>query len=116
MTIEEWRTVVLRSKTRSSSSIFSNRAHAAHKCALHSEILTRLLVKLHDKMTQVGNCVNRWTKILNAIIEKGKGPMLGKLLIIQLIEADFKILLRTCMWLRNDDRIESDVIISKHNY
>ena len=49
------------------------------------------------------------------IIEKGKGPVLGKLHIIQLIEADLQLLIRVYLN-RNQEDIEIDQRISKSNY
>ena len=37
---------------------------------------------------------NRQFKALDVIAEKGKGPTVGKLRIIQLIEADLKLIIR----------------------
>ena len=36
----------------------------------------------------------RWLKVLDVILEKGKGPIIGKLRIIQLIEADLQMIIR----------------------
>lgn len=116
MSMKEWRTVVMRSKVRSCSSVFSKRTHAACKCALHSTRLTQLLVDVHNVMIKEGVYVNIWTKILDIIIEKGKGPILEKLRVTQLIEADFQLLLRIDFGLRNDANIENDDRISKYNY
>ena len=50
------------------------------------------------------------------MIEKGKGLMINKLQIIQLIEGDLQILTRIFINIRNKSRIESDNRISKCNY
>lgn len=41
--------------------------------------------------------LERWTEKLYTIIEKRKGLILGKLQITQLIEADFKLIIRICI-------------------
>ena len=88
ITYDEWEKIVKKSKRRRSSSIFSNRTHAACKCALSSRTMTELLIKFYNVIMEKGLFVERWTRILDTIIEKGKGPVLGKLRITQLIEAD----------------------------
>ena len=50
------------------------------------------------------------------MIEKGIGPTLGKLYIIQLIEVDLQLLIRVFMSHRNQGKIENDNRISKCNY
>ena len=55
-------------------------------------------------------------KILDIVIEKDKGPILGKLRTIQLIEADLQLLMRIFMGSRNKDLIKKDHRISKSNF
>ena len=50
------------------------------------------------------------------MIEKGKGPVLGKLRTIQLIEADLKPIMRILVNIRNKRNIESDNRVSNRNY
>ena len=50
------------------------------------------------------------------MIEKGKGPMIGKLRTIQLIEADLQMIMRICINNRNKYKIESNSRVSKANY
>ena len=50
------------------------------------------------------------------MIEKGKGSTVGKLRIIQLIEANLQMIMRIFMNYRNKEKIESDPRISKANY
>ena len=59
---------------------------------------------------------DRWLKILVVSIEKGKGPVLGKLRTIQLIKADLQLLMRFFVNTRNKSSIETDERISKSNY
>jgi len=53
---------------------------------------------------------------LDVILEKGKGPIIGKLRTIQLIEADLQLLMHIFIRGRNDDNIENDQRLSKFNY
>ena len=114
--IEEWRTVVMQSKVRSCSSVFSKRTHAACKCAFHRTKLTKLMVDLYNAMIREEYYVKRWIKILDVIIEKGKGPVIGTLRVIQLIEVDFQLILRIFFGMRSDKRVENDERFSKYNY
>ena len=50
------------------------------------------------------------------MIEKGKGPIVGKLCFIQLIEADLQLLIRILVNNRNKFKIEADQQIVKSNY
>ena len=50
------------------------------------------------------------------MIEKGKGPVINKLHIIQLIEADLQIIMRIVVNTRNKHAIEKDKRILKYNY
>ena len=47
-------------------------------------------------------------KTLDVIIEKGKGPIIGKFRIMQLIEADLQLLIRIFVGMRNDKLIENN--------
>jgi len=55
-------------------------------------------------------------KILDIVIKKGKGPILSKLRIIQLIEANLQLLMRIFIVSRNENLIEKDHRISKSNF
>ena len=55
-------------------------------------------------------------KTLDLTIEKGKGPVLGKLRTIQLIEADLQLVMRILVNNRNKYIIERDSRIAKNNY
>ena len=50
------------------------------------------------------------------MLDKGKGPIVRKLRIIQLIEADLQLLMWIFLGSRNVGVIEVDNILSKHNY
>ena len=55
-------------------------------------------------------------KVLDITLEKGKGLILGKLRIIQLIEANLQLMIRIFIGGRNDKNIETDNRLSKYNY
>ena len=52
----------------------------------------------------------RWLKILNIMLEKGKGLLLGKLRTTKLVEANFKLLMRVFIIERIIGLIETDEI------
>jgi len=116
ISISEWERVVKNSKRKSASSIFSNRTYSVYKCALDSEKLTRILVLLYNTVISKGYYLKRWLKVLDVILEKGKGPVIGKLRTIQLIEADLQLLMRIFIGSRNNKNIELDERLSKYNY
>ena len=50
------------------------------------------------------------------MLEKCKGPTIGKLRTMQLIEADLQLLMRMHIGGRNDKNVENDDRLSKFNY
>jgi hypothetical protein len=112
----EWETVVRKSKRKSASSIFSQRTYSVYKCAIDSKIMTKILLLLYNTLFRKGWYLKRWKKVLDVILEKGKGPIIGKLRTIQLIEADLQLMMRIFIGLRNDTEIEKDTRLSKYNY
>ena len=53
---------------------------------------------------------------MDLILEKSKGPILGKLRIMQLIEADLQLIMRLFAVERLDDSIKKDNRIEKTNH
>ena len=101
--------MVKQSKKKSSSSKFSSRTHAACKRALGSELMTLVLVKNCNIIVKASHYPARWRKILDAILEKGKGPMIGKLRTIKLLEADLQFIMRIFLNLDKEEKIEKTV-------
>ena len=50
------------------------------------------------------------------MLNKGKGPVLGKLRIIELIEGDLQLIIRLCAGLRNNRNIKKDSRLSHFNF
>jgi len=115
VTTDEWRTVVHKAKKQSLSSVFSKKNYSLYKYSIQSELITELLVKYYNAIIIKEFYSLRWLKTLNIILEKGKGPVLGKLRMIQLIEADFQLIMRIFLKLRNKGKIEKDQHLSKFN-
>ena len=78
--------------------------------------MTTILIYFYNIILITGIYPKRWLKLLDVILEKGKGPIIGKLRMIQLYEADQQILMRLFLGGREDNAIEKDYRISKFNY
>jgi len=53
-----------------------------YKCALESKVMTKIFVLFYNTLIKNGYYLKRWLQVLDMILEKGKGPVLGKLRII----------------------------------
>ena len=53
---------------------------------------------------------------MDAILEKGKGPRLKKLRMLEVIEADLQLAMRTHLGSRMGERAQSDDRMSKHDH
>ena len=56
------------------------------------------------------------TKVVDVAMKKGKGPRIEKLRTLEMIEADLQLVMRTCLGSRMNERVETDVRISKYYY
>ena len=74
--------------------MFSAITHAMCECKLGSELITTISVMCHNAIVKAGCHPARWRKISDAMLEKGKGPTIGKLITITLIEADLQFVMR----------------------
>jgi len=116
ITKEEWIEKVKKAKKTSASSIFSQRTYAIYKCALESERMSENLIKFYNIIITKGYYPKRWKNITDVILEKGKGPKLGKLRTITLIEADLQLLMRIFLDATKQELIENDSRFSTANY
>jgi len=116
ITKEKWIKVVKQSKKRSASSIFSRRTYSVYKCALGSEKMTRILVMFYNIVIKNRYYLKRWENIVDVILDKGKGMIIGKLRTITLIEADLQYVMRIYLNDEQEERIEFDNRISTSNY
>ena len=91
VTREHWIKEVKSAKKQSVSSVFSNRTYSVYKCTLDSQRMTFILVTMLNIFLKRRCCPQRWLKLLETSLEKGKGPTLGKLRNITLIEGDMQI-------------------------
>ena len=59
------------------------------------ERMTTVLVHLHNATLKHKHYPKRWLDVLDVMIEKGKGSRINKLRVIQIVEADLQLLMRT---------------------
>lgn len=116
VTVEEWTQVVKKANRTSTSSVFSKITYPVYKCAIGSPRLTRLLVQCMN--ITINNChiLIRWIKIVDIMIEKGKGNVLGKLRTIQLVEGGLQLMMMVLITLRNSKRAETSERLSRFNF
>ena len=60
-----------------------------YKYSLESENIISILLQFYNIIILKEFYLHRWLKVLDVMLDKEKGPILGKLRIIQLIEVDF---------------------------
>ena len=78
--------------------------------------MTEILVAYYNILLSKGYYPKRWLKILDAMLGKGKGIVLGKLRIIMLIEADLQYIMRIYLSDEIEELIKSDKRFLKSNY
>jgi len=104
------------SKRSSISSIFSKRTYAVYKCALDSKRMINVLIRFYNLLLRNRYFPKRWLDILDVMIGKEKGLVLGKLCIITLIEADLQYIMRIFLGNEVEEMIENDNRFSNANY
>ena len=67
------------SKKQSASSIFSRRTYAVYKCAILHKKMLAILLLFYNMILAQRYCLNRWLKVLEICMEKGKGPRIRHL-------------------------------------
>ena len=112
----EWTRVVKKVKRKSILFVFLKRNYSIYKCALESTKMISILVRFYNMVMRKGYYLKKWVKLLDVILEKGKGPIIGKLHTIKLIEVDLQLLMRIFIRGRMVNTIENDHRILKFNY
>ena len=69
ITLEEWKTVVKRSKKKSVSSVFSNRTYVVCKLLLANEEFTQILITFYNTVIKKGIILERWRNMIDIMIE-----------------------------------------------
>ena len=108
--------MVKSSNKNSVSSVFSKRTHIVHKLVVDNEEFIGMLLMFYNLTILIGIVLNRWRSVLDTMLDKEKGLVLGKLLIIELIEGDLQLIIRLHAGLRNNRNIEKDSRLSKFNF
>ena len=75
-----------------------------------------VLVKFCNVIIKHNHNPRRWLKVVDVVIEKGKGPRIDKLRILEMIEANLQLVMRILLGSRMNERIETDARVSKCNY
>jgi len=97
-------------------SIFSKQTYATYKCTLGSERMIEILVTYYNILLKNGYYPKWWLKILDIMLGKGKGIILGKLRIIALIKVDLQYIIRIYLEDDEEEMIKLDERFSKSNY
>ena len=78
--------------------------------------MTSILVMLLNLFLKRCYYPNRWLKLVDTTLEKGKGPIIGKLRNITLIEGDMQIGMRISLSTDREELIKRDERFSKSNF
>ena len=116
ITADDWEREVRRSKKQSVSSVFSRRTCSVYKCALQCVRMTAIFVCFYNALLKQCYYPKRWQAQVETTLEKGKGPIIGKLRTVTLIEGDLQINMRMQMATGEEELIESDNRFSTANY
>ena len=76
----------------------------------------QMLITFYNLVIKNGIVLERWRNMIDTMIEKGKGPYIEKLRIIELIEGDLQLIIRIYIGLRNDKNIQKDKRILHFNF
>ena len=87
-----------------------------HKCAIELERMKEVLVKFYNVIVKHQCYPKRWLDALDMMLEKGKGNLISKLRVIQIIEEDLQLLMRMFLKNRLEGKIEEDKRLSCHNH
>ena len=94
----------------------SKRDYLVYRCALKSERMTQVLIRFHNEILKHNHHPKRWLDLVDEILEKGKGQNVNRLRILELIEAETKLLMRTFLGVRIDEEHTMNKRWSKYNY
>ena len=114
--MKDWRIVVKGSNKNSVSSVFSQRTYVVYKLVVDNEEFMDMLIMFYNLAIAKGIVLNRWRYVLDTMLDKGKGLVLGKLRIIELIEGDLQLIIRMYAGLRNNVNIKKDSRLSNFNF
>ena len=67
---------------------YSLKRYILYKLVVNNEEFMEALIMFYNFAIEKGIVLDRWQNVLDVILKKGKGAILGKLRIIELIEGD----------------------------
>ena len=70
-----------------------------YKCVVLNKRMLKIVLLFYNMILKQRYCPNRWLKILEICIGKGKGPILRKLRNLQLIEEDLQLMMKIFLYL-----------------
>ena len=73
------------------------------------EVIVEVLVKFYNGFIKHNNYPRRQLKVVDLMLEKGKGPRLKKLRMLEMIEVDLQLVMRMHLGSKMNERVESDV-------
>ena len=89
MTLIEWRKFFLKAKEGTTTNVFSGLQRGHCKTCATNYIIATMKMTLVSLAFEFGlKGIHRWHSSVDYILEKGKGPVLGKLRTIKLLECD----------------------------
>ena len=79
-------------------------------------MMTEILVAVLNLFIKEKHYPQRWLNLVETSLEKGKGPVRGKLRFMTLIEADMQIVIRIALSSEEEESIEKDERFSVENH
>ena len=80
--------------------------YSVHKCTILCARIIVIIVWFYNISLLQNYYSKRWINLVEITLEKGKGPILGKLRNITLIEGDLQINIRICLNAKSEELIE----------
>ena len=89
MKLREWRKFFLTAREKTTTSVISGLHRGIYKACARDGTLATIQMEIVSLAFEFGlKGVSRWHNAVDYILEKGKGPVLGKLRTIKLLECD----------------------------
>ena len=78
--------------------------------------MAKVLVKFCNIIIKFNHCPIIWSKAVDVMIEKGKGPRLGKMRMLGMIEAYMQLIKRVFLGGSMSEKVEKENLLSKRCY
>ena len=98
--LREWRKFFLTAREKTTTSVISGLRRGIYKACARDDTLATMQMEIVSLAFEFGlKGVSRWHNAVDYILEKGKGPVVGKLRTIKLLECDLNFGLKwTFAW------------------